>query len=81
MQQENIREEFRSRFEGSNLDFNYKGDLEAVLSWFLSRTISKQDIEKFVEERGFIIKHHGAIDLDLGAVVKVEDLLTYIKNK
>ncbi len=80
MQQENIREEFEEFMNNSGREGVNTRD-QMVADWFLSRTISKQDIEKFVEEKrpnGDASNHNTYND---GKRDFADDLLTHIKNK
>lgn len=56
---------------------------DEIANWWLDRTISKQDIEKWVEENKKEISDSYSFDIeyDYSDFVSVSDLLTYIKNK
>lgn len=95
MQQDNIREEFRKFCNTDNFSAPpYETD--TIVNWWLSHTISKQDIEKFVEENHKIglnsmtqaelhkcTEETGKVFVERGWGYNqaLDDLLTYIKNK
>ena len=57
-------------------------NLDYVISEALSNLQS--ELLKAVEEKAFYLKHGGAIDLDIDAIVKVEDIkatITSVFNK
>lgn len=73
-----LRESFKKRFKDSNLDFHYDGDLNQVFEWFDSHNT---ELVGKMEEKALYIRHNGAVNLDIGALVRLEDIKSIINQE